>query len=120
MPVIRPEKSRVLTSAIRSRIVGQVDIRFELNGLLCVWDDSKAKRNQQKHGVNFEAACEVFFDPFFCLVEASRNEEARDAAIGCDTHGRLLYVLHIEFESETIRIISARRATREEIKHYDS
>ena len=97
-----------------------MDIRFELNGLLCVWDDSKAKRNQQKHGIGFEEACEVFFDPFFRLVEASRNEEARDAAIGCDTRGRMLYVVHIEFEGEYIRIISARKATREETKHYDS
>ena len=31
----------------------------------------------------------VFFDPFFCLVEASRNEEARDAAIGCVALSRL-------------------------------
>jgi uncharacterized protein len=97
-----------------------VDIRFELNGLLCVWDDSKAKRNRQKHGIDFEEACEVFFDPFFRLVEASRNEEARDAAIGFDARGRLLHVVHIEFEGEYIRIISARKATREEIKHYDS
>ena len=97
-----------------------MDIRFELNGLLCVWDDGKAKRNQQKHDIGFEAACEVFFDPFLRLVEASRNEEARDAVIGCDTRGRLLCVVHIEFEGEFIRIISARKATREEIKTYDS
>lgn len=97
-----------------------MDIRFELNGLLCVWDEGKAKRNRQKHGVDFEAACEVFFDPFLRLVEASRNEEARDAAIGRDARSRLLFVVHIEFEGEYIRIISARKATREETKHYDS
>ena len=95
-----------------------MDIRFELNGLLCVWDDSKAKRNQQKHGIGFEEACEVFFDPFFRLVEASRNEEARDAAIGCDTRGRMLYVVHIEFEGEYIRIISARKANAGESRSY--
>jgi uncharacterized DUF497 family protein len=97
-----------------------VDIRFELNGLLHVWDESKAKHNRQKHGIDFETACEVFFDPFFRLVEASRNDEARDAVIGCDAPGRLLYVVHIEFEGEYIRIISARKATRQEKKHYDS
>ena len=97
-----------------------MDIRFELNGLLCVWDESKAKRNRQKHGISFEEACEVFFDPFFRLVDASRNDEARDAVMGCDTRGRLLYIVHIEFEGEAIRIISARKANREEIKDHDS
>jgi uncharacterized DUF497 family protein len=98
----------------------RVDIRFELNGLLYVWDEHKARRNLQKHGVDFEEACEVFFDPFFRLIEATRNDEARDAAVGRDTRGRLLYVVHIEFDDEYIRIISARKATREETKSYDS
>ena len=40
--------------------------------------------------------------------------------IGCDARGRLLYVVHIDFEGEAIRIISARKATREEIKDHDS
>ena len=97
-----------------------VDIRFELNGLSFVWDRNKAESNQRKHHIAFEEAAEVFFDPFFRLVDASRNEEARDAVIGCDTLGRALYVVHIEFEGEFIRIISARKATREELKHHDS
>lgn len=97
-----------------------VDIRFELNGLLFVCDQEKAKRNQQKHGIRFEEAAEVFFDPYFRLTDASRNEEARDAVIGRDAHNRLLYVVHIEIEGKFIRIISARKATREESRHYDS
>ena len=97
-----------------------MDIRFDLNGLLFVWDEDKAKRNRQKHRVGFEEAAEVFFDPFFRLVDASRNEEARDAVIGCDARGRGLYVVHIEVEDEYIRIISARNATREELGSHDS
>ena len=97
-----------------------MDVHFTVNGLLCVWDESKAKRNRQKHGISFEEACEVFFDPFFRLVDASRNDEARDAVIGCDARGQLLYVVHIEFEGEAVRIISARKATRKEIKDHDS
>ena len=62
----------------------------------------------------------VFFDPYFRLIDASRNEEARNAAIGRDTRSRLLYVVHIEIEDEFIRIISARKATREEIRNHDS
>ncbi len=97
-----------------------MDIRFELNGLLFVFDEEKAKLNHQKHGIRFEEAAEVFFDPYFRLTDASRHEEGRDAVIGCDTHYRLLYVVHIEIEGKFIRIISARKATREEIGHYDS
>lgn len=94
--------------------------RFDLNGLLFVWSEAKAKRNQQDHGISFTDAAEVFFDPFFRLVDASRNEEARDAVVGCDTRGRLLYVVHLEFEDELIRIVSARKASREEVKNHDS
>ncbi len=97
-----------------------MDIRFELNGLAFVWNQAKASRNRDKHGIPFEEAAEVFFDPFFRLIDASRNEEVRDAAIGRDTKGRLLTVVHIEVEDEFIRIISARKATREETKHHDS
>ncbi|MGH7965281.1 MAG: BrnT family toxin [Candidatus Binatia bacterium] len=98
-----------------------VDVRFELNGTAFVWDEEKARMNIAVHeGITFERAAEVFFDPFFRLVEASRNDEARDAAIGYDTVGRLLFVVHIEVESEYIRIISARKATLQERKDHDS
>jgi uncharacterized DUF497 family protein len=60
----------------------------------------------------------VFEDPMFVLVDASRNNETREAAIGFDAVGRLLYVVHIEFEATYIRIISARRAEPEEEKSY--
>lgn len=61
----------------------------------------------------------MFGDPLFILVEATRNNETRDAAIGFDAAGRLLYVVHIEFDESHIRIISARRAEAEEVKQYD-
>ena len=46
----------------------------------------------------------------FVLTNASRSDEVRDAAIGFDMQGRLLFVVHIEIEATCIRIISARRA----------
>lgn len=64
----------------------------------------------RKHGIRFEDAATVFFDPLFVLAEASRKDETREAVIGFDRHGRLLYVVHIEFEGDCIRIISARAA----------
>ena len=74
--------------------------------------------NVRKHGVRFEEAATVFGDPNFVLVDASRNDEARDAVIGFDLTGRLFFVVHIEFEDTFIRIISARRAEPEEEQKY--
>ena len=87
-----------------------MDIQHELNGDRFVWDAAKAARNLIKHGVRFEEAATVFADPLFVLVDASRNQEAREAVLGFDSTGRLLYVVHIEVEAMFIRIISARRA----------
>jgi uncharacterized DUF497 family protein len=98
-----------------------MDVRFELNGTAFVWDDEKARLNIAAHdGITFEQGAEVFFDPFFRLVDASRNDEAREAAIGYDSVGRLLFVVHVEFEDEYIRLISARKATPQERKDHDS
>lgn len=60
----------------------------------------------------------MFGDPLFVLVQASRNGEAREAAVGFDASARLLYVVHIEVEGEFIRIISARRAEPSEEQHH--
>lgn len=97
-----------------------MDIHFEKNGVLFVWNDRKAASNPLKHdGVTFKQATEAFFDPFFKLVDARRNDEARDAVIGYDASGRLLFVVHVEIEDEAIRLISARKATITERNHYD-
>lgn len=95
-----------------------MDIYHTINGEQFVWNSAKAGKNWRKHGVKFEEAATVFFDPVFVLVDASRNDEARDAAIGFDASGRLLYVVHIEIEASAIRIISARRAEHTEELHY--
>jgi len=95
-----------------------MDIRYELNGDLFVWDATKAEANLAKHGVRFEEAASVFADPLFVLVDPSRRNEARDAPIGFDSTCRLLYVVHIEVESTYIRIISARRADPNEERIY--
>jgi uncharacterized DUF497 family protein len=52
------------------------------------------------------------------LVDASRRDEAREAVIGFDSTGRLLYVVHLEVEATYIRIISARRAEPNEERIY--
>jgi uncharacterized DUF497 family protein len=95
-----------------------VDEKFELNGELFVWNRDKARANLDKHGVRFEETASVFFDPLFVLTDASRNDEARDAAIGFDSAARLLFVVHIVIEATCIRIISARRANAQEEATY--
>ena len=80
----------------------------------------KARKNITKHGVAFEQAAEAFFDPFFCVVDASPEDKARDAIIGMDAHWNLLFVVHIGLEDERIRIISARKTTRSERQCYEN
>ena len=96
-----------------------VDTQLELGGQAFEWDTDKAASNLAKHGVTFLEACEVFFDPFFRLVDASVEEEAREAAIGYTEGSRLLFVVHLVREEESIRIISARPASAEERKIYE-
>ena len=71
-------------------------------------------------GVRFQQAAEVFFDPLLVVVDASRNDEARDAVIGLDRRWNLLYVVFIERENDIIRVISARKATRREWEFYET
>jgi uncharacterized protein len=98
-----------------------MNVSFVLNGITFIWDDKKARINPINHdGITFQQAAESFFDPFLVVVDASRNEEARDAVIGLDTRWNLLYVVHIEREENVIRIISARKATRQERAEYEN
>jgi uncharacterized protein len=97
-----------------------MNVYFVLNGITFVWNDGKARINLTNHdGISFQQAAEVFFDPFLVVVDASRNEEARDAVIGLDARWNLLHVVHIEREENVIRIISARKATRQERVEYE-
>lgn len=91
-------------------IILELENRSDINGSTFVWSRNKAVTNQRKHGVSFEDAATVFADPFFILIDASRHDEAREAVIGFDQTGCLLFVVHIEVDQAFIRIISARRA----------
>jgi uncharacterized DUF497 family protein len=87
------------------------------------WDDAKARTNERKHGVRFEDAMLVFADPF-ALVEQDRIEggELRWQTLGLVGGVALLLAAHTVSSSpgeETIRIISARKATRKERQRYD-
>ena len=95
-----------------------MDIIYRLQGLEFEWDEDKARRNVEKHGVTFEEAAEAFFDPFYQTGDASVNDELRDFILGYSLAPRLLLVIYTE-RGERTRIISARPATRAERKLYE-
>ena len=97
-----------------------MDEQFELHKINFIWDHKKSKTNLAKHGISFEQAAEAFFDPFIKIVDASRNQEMRDAIIGMDKQWNLLFVVHIAFEDDRIRVISARKVTRSEKYFYEN
>lgn len=83
------------------------------------WDPRKAKRNLKKHGISFEEAVTVFYDPLSATFDDPDHsgEESRFITIGFSSHGRLIVVAHAE-RKEASRIISARLNTpRERKKH---
>ncbi len=97
-----------------------MDERFKLNGITFVWSQTKAQENLRKHRVAFEQAAEVFFDPFLRVMDASSETQAQDAIVGMDSRWNLLFVVHIAFEDESVRLISARKATHSERYLYEN
>lgn len=89
-------------------------IRFE-------WDENKNTINTRKHKISFEEAQTVFYDAEALVIpdpEHSQDEE-RFIILGMSRQANLLVVCHCYRESETvIRIISARKATRNESVQY--
>jgi uncharacterized DUF497 family protein len=84
------------------------------------WDPTKAKLNLRKHRVSFEEATTALGDPMAATgadPDHSITEE-RYVTFGVSERGRLLVVAHTH-EEETIRIISARMASRGERKLYE-
>ena len=90
------------------------------------WDPAKAESNVSKHGVAFERAATVFRDPNAVSVfdDDHSDEEQRWLTLGLDSGGALLVVHHtftnMDQENCSIRIISARKATKPETRQYDA
>lgn len=84
------------------------------------WDNQKALSNIKKHGISFEEASTAFGDFLSIVIEDpmhSKNEN-RFILIGRSIEANTLVVVHIE-KSDVIRIISARKATKNEQKVYE-
>lgn len=84
------------------------------------WDTKKADSNYSKHGVSFAEAMTVFGDPQAATGydPAHSQDEDRFLTMGLSASGQLLVVSHTD-RSDTIRIISARPASRRETKDYE-
>ena len=91
-----------------------------LGVLVFSWDDRKALVNARRHGVRFEEAA-VFLDPGAREYDDPDHseDEVRFLLVGHSLAGRILLVVHAE-KDDTIRIISARRATPREREAYES
>jgi uncharacterized DUF497 family protein len=83
------------------------------------YDPQKARTNQQKHGVSLADAEFIFFDPLAIHdIDPDSTDEERFIAVGMGNSGQLLVVVYT-MRGDVIRLISARRATRQEIKAYE-
>ena len=86
------------------------------------WDEQKNEKNKKKHKISFEEAKTVFYDEEALLIDDPEHseEEERFILLGLSKKANLLVICHCYRASETvIRIISARKATKNEAKQYE-
>lgn len=81
------------------------------------WDEGKAEANRRKHGVDFADAATVLHDELALTIRDDTGEETRFVTIGSDALRRILVVVYT-WRGASLRIISARRATRRETRAY--
>ncbi len=84
------------------------------------WDAEKAEESLKKHGVSFEEAVRVFYDPLSPTFDDPDHSlgEDRFLTVGYSSHGRLLVVCHTERRG-AVRLINAPRATAGERKRHE-
>ena len=88
------------------------------------WDQNKNFSNQQKHGISFDEAIEIFNDPLHVSIldEKYSYFEERWITVGTTKRISIIVVVNLFFNDdgeEVIRVISAREATRNERKKYE-
>ncbi len=83
------------------------------------WDPRKAEANFRKHKIRFSDAETVLFDPMTLTIEDQIiNQEQRFLSVGSEAVGRILVIVYT-YHGDTIRLISARKATSKERKYYE-
>jgi uncharacterized DUF497 family protein len=85
------------------------------------WDDSKARRNLREHGVSFREASLAFDDPHAVTGDDEKHSkhEPRQWLLGMSPRIRVLLVVFTERHGDTVRIVTARKATLEECELYE-
>jgi uncharacterized DUF497 family protein len=85
------------------------------------WDSRKASANLAKHGVSFSEALTVFSDPAARIIVDHRHsrDELRMIVLGKSIAARYLAVMFTHRQTERIRLISARNASRRERRQYE-
>jgi uncharacterized DUF497 family protein len=91
-----------------------------INDILFEWDIKKNDANKRKHHVSFEEAVTVFFDHNYIEIDDPDHseDESRLLALGFSAKSRLLIVCHCEIMNDIVRIISARKAAKNESVQY--
>ena len=89
------------------------------SGMNFEWDRDKAASNFKKHHIDFADSVTVFDDLNTITIDDPDHDELRFITVGMDAYGRLLVVVYT-WRGENIRIISARKATKQEQKYYGS
>jgi uncharacterized DUF497 family protein len=82
------------------------------------WDINKAARNLRKHGIDFADAAVALEDENALTIEDEGYDERRFRTLGMGPSLNVLFVVHAFREDEVVRIISARKADRSEMKQY--
>ena len=83
-----------------------------------IWDPGKASENLRKHGVDFADAVLALEDENALTIEDRDHNEQRFKTLGMGPYAKVLFVVHAERDEDCIRIISARKADRQEVRQY--
>ncbi len=91
---------------------------IDLNKATFEWDEAKDQINFKKHGIHFRTAAKIFLDPDILIREDREHpSELRYNILG--RVGKILFVVCAFKENDTIRMISARIATKQEKERYE-
>lgn len=88
------------------------------NSLNFEWDEEKNKINKNKHHVSFQTASKVFYDENLVEYPDEEHSQDEDRYIAIGKVKKILFVLYTIRYEDTIRIISARKANKEEEMFY--
>ena len=85
------------------------DLQFE-------FDENKSKSNKKKHGIDFVETQDLWDDEFGVILDARSDDEKRYALVS--KLDNKIWVMIFTLRGETVRIISVRRARKEEVRLY--